>query len=113
MQKENNYSVGSGAEITCARLGFESYQILAAGDDQKNAIIWKITKTKPKLVSANRFISIFDFESHFQFLFIRLCPITLQMSVASVSTRKQRRCSQEQRVDQYTYGHSVRFKLMC
>ena len=59
--------MGSGAEITCARLGFESYQILAAGDDQKNAIIWKITKTKPKLVSANRFISIFDFESHFQF----------------------------------------------
>lgn len=51
VQKENNYSVGSGAEITCARLGFESYQILAAGDDQKNAIIWKITKTKPKLVS--------------------------------------------------------------
>jgi len=22
LQKENNYSVGSGAEITCARLGF-------------------------------------------------------------------------------------------
>lgn len=53
LQKENNYSVGSGAEITCARLGFESYQILAAGDDQKNAIIWKITKTKPKLTLPN------------------------------------------------------------
>ena len=35
VQKENNYSVGSGAEITCARLGFQNYQILAAGDDQK------------------------------------------------------------------------------
>ena len=33
LQKENNYSVGSGAEITCARLGFQNYQILAAGDD--------------------------------------------------------------------------------
>jgi hypothetical protein len=51
VQKENNYSVGSGAEITCARLGFENYQILAAGDDQKNVIVWKITRTKPRLVS--------------------------------------------------------------
>ena len=33
VQKENNYSVASGGEITCARLGFENYQILAAGDD--------------------------------------------------------------------------------
>lgn len=51
LQKENNYSVGSGGEITCARLGFENYQILAAGDDQKNVIVWKITNTKPRLVS--------------------------------------------------------------
>ena len=49
LKKENNYSVGSGAEITCARLGFENYQFLAAGDDQQNLIIWKITRTKPKL----------------------------------------------------------------
>ena len=49
LQKENNYSVGSGAVITTARLGFENYQILAAADDQKNLIVWKITKTKPKL----------------------------------------------------------------
>ena len=49
LKKENNYSVGSGANITCARLGFENYQFLAGGDDQRNLIIWKITKTKPKL----------------------------------------------------------------
>ena len=55
VQKENNYSVGSGAEITCARLGFENYQILAAGDDQKNVIVWKITRTKPRLVSTPNF----------------------------------------------------------
>ena len=53
LQKENNYSVGSGDNITCARLGFQNYQILAAGDDQKNIKLWKITKTKPKLTLPN------------------------------------------------------------
>ena len=37
LKKENNYSVGSGAEITCARLGFENYQFLAAGDTSRTS----------------------------------------------------------------------------
>ena len=62
VQKENNYSIGSGGDITCARLGFDNYQILAAGDDQKNVIVWKITNTKPRLVSAyNLVVKIYLF----------------------------------------------------
>ena len=49
LKKESNYSIGSGATITCARLGFENYQFLAAGDDERNLIIWKITKARPRL----------------------------------------------------------------
>ena len=94
MQKENNYSVGSGAEITCARLGFENYQILAAGDDQKNVIVWKITRTKPRLVST------FNFE----FNYFRLSPDIQQMFAALVLIPTLSTFLLEPRVVQCTLG---------
>ena len=48
--KQNDYQVSSGAKITCAKFGAQNYQLLAAGDDQKNINLWKLSKNLPKLV---------------------------------------------------------------
>ena len=94
MQKENNYSVGSGAEITCARLGFENYQILAAGDDQKNVIVWKITRTKPRLVS----------DCNFELDYFRLFPDIPQMCAVSALILMLSTFLPELRAAQCTHG---------
>lgn len=46
--KENDYLVGSGANFTCAKISPNRCNVLAAGDDQNNIIIWKLTETKPR-----------------------------------------------------------------
>jgi WD40 repeat protein len=48
--KQNDYQVQSGARITCAKFGSVNYQLMAAGDDQKNVYLWKLNKTLPKMV---------------------------------------------------------------
>jgi WD40 repeat protein len=40
--------VGSGANFTCAKFCPNRCNTLAAGDDQNNVIIWKLTETKPR-----------------------------------------------------------------
>ena len=110
VQKENNYSVGSGAEITCARLGFQNYQILAAGDDQKHVIIWKITRAKPKLVSINLHI---HFIIHYQYHSFRPFLPILQMCAVLDSTILVSTCSQARRVAQCMSGISTSNKPMC
>ena len=46
--KESDYLVGSGANFTCAKFSPVRCNILAAGDDQNNIIIWKLTETTPR-----------------------------------------------------------------
>ena len=46
--KENDYQVGSGTNLTCAKISPKKCNVLAAGDDQNNIILWKLTTTKPK-----------------------------------------------------------------
>ena len=46
--KENDYQVGSGTNLTCAKISPKKCNVLAAGDDQCNIILWKLTSTKPK-----------------------------------------------------------------
>ena len=46
--KENDYLVGSGANFTCAKFCPNRCNVLAAGDDQNNLIIWKLTETNPR-----------------------------------------------------------------
>jgi len=46
--KENDYLVGSGANFTCAKISPNRCNVLAAGDDQNNIIIWKLTETNPR-----------------------------------------------------------------
>ena len=48
MIKENDYLVGSGANFTCAKFSPNRCNVLAAGDDQNNIIIWKLTETNPR-----------------------------------------------------------------
>eukprot|EP00347_Sterkiella_histriomuscorum_P009360 403341515 len=50
LTKQNDYQVTSGAKITCAKFGGQNYQLLAAGDDQRNINLWKLSKNLPKLV---------------------------------------------------------------
>ncbi len=50
MTKQSDYQVQSGAKITCAKFGAENYQLMAAGDDQRNVYLWKLNKSLPKLV---------------------------------------------------------------
>jgi hypothetical protein len=49
LQKENDYQLGSGSNFTCAQFGSAKWQTLAAGDDQNNVILWRLTNTKPKM----------------------------------------------------------------
>lgn len=51
VMKQNDYQVQSGAKITCAKFGGSNFQLIAAGDDQKNVYLWKLSKNLPKLVS--------------------------------------------------------------
>ena len=50
LTKENDYQVGSGASFTCAAFGSEKWQLIAAGDDQNNIMMWRVTKVKPKMI---------------------------------------------------------------
>ena len=46
--KENDYLVGSGANFTCAKISPNRCNVIAAGDDQNNIIVWKLTETNPR-----------------------------------------------------------------
>ena len=48
LTKENDYLVGSGANFTCAKISPNRCNVLAAGDDQNNIIVWKLTETTPR-----------------------------------------------------------------
>jgi len=64
MNRENDYQVGSGAKFTCSKFGGPSVNILAAGDDQRNVLLWKLTDTKPKMIltgqSSESYSLLFD-----------------------------------------------------
>lgn len=40
----------TGASFTCAKIAPKGCMVLAAGDDQNNIILWKLTNTKPKII---------------------------------------------------------------
>jgi WD40 repeat protein len=48
--KENDYQIGSGANFTCAKIGPVKCNVLAAGDDQSNITVWKLTEVKPRKI---------------------------------------------------------------
>jgi len=54
--KQNDYQIQSGAKITCAKFGGQNYQLMAAGDDQKNIYLWKLSKNLHKFVSKGELI---------------------------------------------------------
>ena len=45
----DQFALPSGAKVTCARFGPQSYQVLCAGDTNNEISLWRLSRPKPKL----------------------------------------------------------------